>query len=345
MRPDIRLEAVDFRTYERVLASSAASGTPFHRAEWLIGTAQGLGYECTIFRVADQEGEVALIPWLNGRRGPFSVWGSPIPGSLTPYIGPLPLRPLSRNAKVALTLHAADSLMTSHRVSSMSLAFPGAMAAPEAEPDPRWKMSCPETYLLDVQADEETLWRGMKSRSRGAVRKAEASGVEVRPAEDPGIVALFYAMLVRTFGRHGSVPPHPRGLYQSLWAHLVPAGMLRTLVAWHEGKAVSIGLFVHDDREVHFLSGASDPEALGIGAANAVQWELIRWAAAKGLATYDLGGRGVSGIDKFKESFGPRVASYTRFERSTFSARVARRILEWSYRSSWRRRLSPGRAK
>ncbi len=340
MSCSVHVEPVDLKTYERALASAPAALTPFHRPEWLLGVADGLAYACTFVRVTDQDEAACLIPWLHGRRGPFTIWGSPVPGSMTPYIGPVPLHPLPAGRGMAVTVDAAEYLMISRRVSLMSLGFQeGDATAIDAD---KWGVSAPETYLLDLNQDEDTLWKGLKSRARGVVRKAETEGVEVGPADDPAVLESFYQMLLETFKRRGATPPHSLGLYQSLWRHVHPAGMLRVLVARHHGKPVSIGLFLHDDRTVHFLSGASDPEALASGAASAVQWNLIRWAARSGRETYDLGGKGIPSIDKFKESFGPEITSYVRLERSSLPARAARRLLEWSYRAGWRRYLPGG---
>ena len=59
------------------------------------------------------------------------------------------------------------------------------------------------THLLKTDADVETLWHAYNKRVRGAVRKAEKSGVEVTNTNSEAALSTFYDMYLMTVQRLG----------------------------------------------------------------------------------------------------------------------------------------------
>ncbi|MDH3469671.1 MAG: peptidoglycan bridge formation glycyltransferase FemA/FemB family protein, partial [Gammaproteobacteria bacterium] len=73
-----------------------------------------------------------------------------------------------------------------------------------------------QTWVVDLAGDVNDLWRNMEGRARTAVRKAEKSGVTVRPANRDGDLDIYYALHTETYRRTG-VPPHPRAYFEAIW--------------------------------------------------------------------------------------------------------------------------------
>ena len=71
-------------------------------------------------------------------------------------------------------------------------------------------------------------------------------------------------------------------------------------------EIVSSAIFLKtDSTRVLFFAGASNNTGLKMGASAAIQWEAIKHYKLKTqVSFYDLGGLGVSSIDRFKKSFG-----------------------------------------
>lgn len=306
--------------------------TLFHHPAWLRAVADGLNWELSIIRI-DGPSIVGFLPGFSLRKGPFYLFGSPLKGSMTPYVGPVFLAGM-RPGKEAMPklLHTVTNYChTSMGVDSVEIGlkeFPPKRLRSLSEH--RCRISQPETYIIDLQQGHEALWSALGYSGRRKVRKARKCEVEIVRAESASVIDVFYEMLEVTFARRNTLPFHPKSLFSSLYEYLVPEHMLEVLIARYEGKAIATGLFAHNDDEIHFVSGASWKEAYEVAANNLLQWHLIEWSATQGMETYDMGGKGIPGVDRFKELFGPRVHEYTIVSREVLTARIARELYQYA---------------
>ena len=71
------------------------------------------------------------------------------------------------------------------------------------------------THLLKTNGDVESLWHAYNKRVRGAVRKAEKSGVMVTDTDSEEALSTFYDMYLMTVKRLGGTPK-PQALMQTL---------------------------------------------------------------------------------------------------------------------------------
>jgi hypothetical protein len=88
---------------------------------------------------------------------------------------------------------------------------------------------------------------------------------------------------------------------------LLPRDLLWSWGAHYDGKIVAAGLFLHDENEVHYLSGASRPEYGSLPTSYLLHWHAIQTGASTGLQTFHSEASKVRSIDQFKESFRPRA--------------------------------------
>jgi hypothetical protein len=78
--------------------------------------------------------------------------------------------------------------------------------------------------------------------------------------------------------------------------------------AWgakYQGQIIAACLFLHDDQEVHFVSGASLPQFGNLPTSYLLHWNAIEKASASGLRVYNSDASQIPSIDQFKESFRP----------------------------------------
>ncbi len=283
----------------------------FSHPLWLRTVKDGVGYE-PVGVLTEQDGRrVALQIYYRTARGPFRIIGSPLPGGFTPYFSTIYFEPGREPEQAALLKSQFDFLRRRGYALIEWWFYERSEQLAELARLTGGRARSKSTYVLAVEEDREAMWKKLESRARNMVRKAEKEGVVARRLSGtPEEVSQFYGMLETVFAKRGLNPPHPIAFYQALARNLGPQGRLLFLSAELNGRPLAMGLFPHDDHEIHYLSGASLPEGNKLAANNLVQWETIKYAAERRLKLYNLGGRGIASIDKFKASFGGVVHDY-----------------------------------
>ncbi len=177
----------------------------------------------------------------------------------------------------------------------------------------REQVQFPNTMLLDLTPDEESLLAAMKQKTRYNIRLAMRRGVSVRSGgrED---LPVFYALYSATAKRDGFVI-RPFGYYRRVWETFLDAGMGHLLLAEVEGEPVAgVFLFRFAEKAWYFY-GASASKHRKLMPNHLLQWEAIRWAKSQGCSVYDLWGAPTKlseedpmwGVYRFKLGFGARL--------------------------------------
>lgn len=169
----------------------------------------------------------------------------------------------------------------------------------------------PNTGLLDLTPDEESLLANMKSKSRYNIRLAARRGVRVTEP-DEGALQHFFQMYAETAARDGFLI-RPEAYYLDLWRDFLKRDLAHLLVAEVEGDAVAGLILFHFGDRVWYMYGASTDRHRNLMPTYALQWEAIRWARSRGARLYDLWGApddledpedGLAGVWRFKSGFG-----------------------------------------
>jgi peptidoglycan pentaglycine glycine transferase (the first glycine) len=176
-----------------------------------------------------------------------------------------------------------------------------------------WRPASPiqpaATRLIDLRADEATLWSDLRKKWRQYVNRARTGGVTV---EDAGAEALgtFYEIYRETAARAGFLI-RTEAAYRDIWEAYRPLGLARLLIARHPGGEPAAALFL-----IRCGTRVVEPYG-GMTAAGAesranylLKWEAIRSSREAGAATYDLWGLAHPGIAHFKAGFGGREVRY-----------------------------------
>lgn len=190
------------------------------------------------------------------------------------------------------------------------------------------------THTLDLRLGFEALWNDcFSSKNRNKCRKAERAGVAVRRDSGPGAADRYYdlySIATRSWGY--SEPPYPRGLLRSL----LDSEAAELWLAHHDGSPISGALLLLGSEDVFYWSGALNREFHSLAPSNAVIRAAIESACERGFTYFDFGASGrLTGVEKFKESFGAEPREYQSVRLSTRRYR----LLE-----GWRARLSRRRA-
>lgn len=191
------------------------------------------------------------------------------------------------------------------------------------------------THLLKTDGDIDSLWHAYNKRVRGAVRKAQKSGVKVTDTENNADLSTFYDMYLMTVKRLGGTPK-PRALMKTL----LQQGVAKLAIATYQGTIIAGLLYLYFNRTVTLWCEASVPAYLQYRPNNAIFHHIITWACKEGYEWVDFGASPPEseGLIAHKEQYSAQktdFCSYTKiispFKRSlwTRSEAALRKIYTW----------------
>ena len=140
------------------------------------------------------------------------------------------------------------------------------------------------THLLKTDGDVDILWNAYNKRIRGAVRKAEKSGVEVTDTDSEEALSTFYDMYLMTLKRLGGTPK-PRSLMRTLLQRKIA----KLAIATYNGTIIAGLLYLCFNRTLTLWSEASVPAFLKYRPNNAIFHYIITEACREGYQTVDFG--------------------------------------------------------
>ena len=326
--PSIDIDTLSLADYARFLArQDVGPVTLYHDPRWLRAVDEGLGMRTTVLGLQASGDLVGALPGFMVRKLGVRVFGAPLRGSMTPYLGWVLTRSTPVESRAVLggvAAHCARRLGCHY--AEIGMLEPPSDLPPEPPLD-GWRSAQRETYMLDLRAGEAPLWSNLGQRTRGKVRKAAKSGVSIERVRERDFLDAFFPMVESSYARHRAVSPHPKRFYESLCLHLAPHGLMEMFAAKYEGRVIAGALVLHDGREARCMSNASLPEYHQMYPNNLLHWEIISWACAAGLERYDFGGKGDPGIDRFKETFHPSPYAYTFYWRASPPLALARSLV------------------
>jgi hypothetical protein len=279
--------------------------SPFHHPAWLKSSGEGIGLENVYIGILKENDMLGVVPGYLTYRGPVRLFGSPMRGTMTSYLGPTGLDLADHSEEmVDLITQCNEFIRKQWHVQYARFTVRNAPSNGKLALVKNWKQQRAGSYRLDITPGEEAVWKGLKSDCRRNIRKARKAGIEIAPLHD---TEIFYQMLDETFRRHQTTSFHTPRFFQKLMDELVPADCLWPMSAIYNGQTIAVGLFLHDDREVHYLSGASSPEFGNLPTSYLLHWNAIEKGIRAGLKIFNSDASRVRSIDRFKESYRPTL--------------------------------------
>jgi len=300
------------------LASSDAAWDAFveanPRASYLqlsawAGTKAANGWRAWGLEAAQQEGRVgarillrrpSAVPWTfaYAPRGPLATrWDRDSLAAFTELVR-CSASPAGRVSHLRIDpeieLDGPDDLEGATR---RTLAALGWRPAPEIQPA--------VTRVIDLAADQEALWAGLRGKWRQYVNRARSNGVTVEERGPDGL-ATFHAIMAETSARTGT-PIRTEDSYRAIWAAFGPTGRARLLFALGpDGTPEAVLFLVRAGGRVVEPYGGMTAAGAASRANYLLKWEAIRSSRAAGGSSYDMWGLVHPGIRQFKEGFGGR---------------------------------------
>jgi CelD/BcsL family acetyltransferase involved in cellulose biosynthesis len=287
--------------------------TLFHESAWLahlldIHPDGRIRY----FEVHGDAGVVGLACALEVRRFGLRVWGSPLPGTGTNYLGPA----LDDASLMEEAVRAFVECGRARRVAHIELANPALDGADlsalgfTAQPG--------LTHLVPLPDNAEEAWAGLKSACRNRVRKGQQNELRPEITDDPAIADEFFEQFIEVYGKQGMAVPFRVERPRSLFRRLAPAGRVLALRIWAGDHIAATGLFPYDERCIYFWGAASWLADQHLCPNELLHWTVMEAAVERGIPLYNMCG----GASRFKDKFGGSDQPYTMHTRS------AHRILD-----------------
>lgn len=149
----------------------------------------------------------------------------------------------------------------------------------------------PNTIIIDIDADDETILARMNQGTRRKIRQGAKKGVRFYQGTADDIDA-FNAMMGAT-GARNEFGVHSADYYRrafELFSAEADRESVALFMATHEGDMLAGIMVAAVGADAWYLYGASSDIKRNLMATYGVQWEAIRWARARGCQRYDLWG-------------------------------------------------------
>src|ERR1700683_4593303 len=176
------------------------------------------------------------------------------------------------------------------------------------------------TVFVDLSGGEEAVLASFNQTARRNIRKAQAAGVTVTPGDPtPENLKPMFELIRGTEGRaHYGL--RSEAYFTDYWKSQIAAGQAQLLFATHEGDVLA-GIFVTFlGQRAWYKDGGSFDKQRELQAPYLLQWETMRWLAARGITSYDLVGSpnrdqvgtgdSRDGLYEFKRKFNPEITEF-----------------------------------
>jgi hypothetical protein len=293
----------------------------FHRSIWLRFLEETQPGKILKFKIMNNGRVEGYLAGLLVRKGPLNIWGSPLPGTTTNYMGPI----VNKHFNTEDFIKALDDFSRTHKIHHVELVSP--FLNKDVMEGVGYTVFKDITYVVSLTPNEDLMWKKLKSECRNRIRKGINNGLTVEDTDDPTFVREYYNELLEVFGRQGLVPTYPIERVKSLFANLKPNNLLALQVK-SKDIVVATGLFPYDDRCVYFFGGASWTKYQSLCPNELLHWTAMTIAAKIGIKEYDMTGGGT-----FKPKFGGIQLNVYGYHKSyTLLAKYGRSIYKSLFR-------------
>jgi peptidoglycan pentaglycine glycine transferase (the first glycine) len=191
------------------------------------------------------------------------------------------------------------------------------------------------TIVIPLEGSQEEWLGRMKQKTRYNIRLAEKKDIVVVQSSN---VEAFYNLMLKTGERDG-FGVHSRAYYQKAYDLFTKKGQCALFLAEFQGNPLAgLMAFVSGKRAWYFYGASNDEERQRMPT-YLLQWEAMRWAAARGCNGYDLWGVPDFDEDYLETNFEQKsddLWGVYRFKRG-FGGRLYRSIGAWDkvYKPFW----------
>lgn len=176
-----------------------------------------------------------------------------------------------------------------------------------------FKMLYSETYIIDLELDEESLLMNLHKKLRNEIKKGVKNGTKIVKMNNKEGLDLFYDLHKETFDR-SDYEALGKDFFESVYTEYVQLGNGNLFLAFADEVVISGAIIIESSNTALYMWGAStgDKQYNMFEGQKVLLWESILEAKRNGKKYFDLGGvtsnaeKGTKreGIYIFKKKFG-----------------------------------------
>lgn len=190
-----------------------------------------------------------------------------------------------------------------------ALPHPLASDQPEAFRKLDFKVLPQHTFLLDLTLDIAQLWKNIKRKTRGNVRRAIRRGVDVEISNSVSDFNEYFSLLNQSRKRNKMRPVNYSILY-NMWRDMVSHNVLNLFVAKHNGRIIAGYLIPFFNGYINYWGVAQSMTDKNnkLCSTDLLMWKIIEWGHNSGQKYFDftLGTTEGGGVAFFKGKWGGR---------------------------------------
>ncbi|MGL5543073.1 MAG: lipid II:glycine glycyltransferase FemX [Fusobacteriaceae bacterium] len=186
-----------------------------------------------------------------------------------------------------------------------------------------------DTICIEIEGeDEEKIWESFTCKCRNNLNKAFRNNLTVQITHD---VETFHDIYIKTMERNcaSSYYYFSQEFFQNTLKLLGEGAKI--FLAYHEGRAVSGILVIHNGEYMHDHFSGTDPEYRDLGANNMLVYEAAKWGARNGKKYFHLGG-GCTGngdcLFRYKSTFTKKEPYHFYIGKKIQNPEIYRRLVE-----------------
>lgn len=174
------------------------------------------------------------------------------------------------------------------------------------------------TFVLDLTKSEEELLKSFHSKTRYNIKVSQKHNVQIKEDNSDSAFASYLALTHETTGRQGFYA-HNDYYHQTMWNIMHKAGIAHLFTATYNDEVISAWIIFTWKKTIYYPYGASSRNHRETMAPTLLLWEIIRWAKARDITTFDLwGAMGPNpdihdpwfGFHRFKQGFNPELVEF-----------------------------------
>ena len=172
--------------------------------------------------------------------------------------------------------------------------------------------------LIDLNFSEEQLWKGIHSKRRNEIRKAEKEGLTVDEIDNPDSIRRTYPILKEVYQR-AKLPIPDQSLFYNAFKILGSKGYMKVFGAFYQDKLIGTMYVFSCHKRIYDWYAGSFREYYRKHPNDIIPWAVIRKSKEQGYSVFDFGGAGKPGLPykvrDYKMQYGGEVVNFGRFEK------------------------------
>lgn len=242
------------------------------------------------------------------------IYGSPMPGILGPYLGPVFVRNVNESDREKVI----NAILWELRFLYLDITLPPMFFKGFIKLNKNFRTKCLQfennTSIVDLSFGEEAVWEGMSGRARTRIRKAIKNNVITDISNEINFLDDFSDMYSMMWEKQRITTYEKKEFFQAINELYAGTDHLLCVKAEKDGVVLGYNIFILNSEIMYSFAMVISKEGRMYEANSLMWWESMKIAVKKGIKKFDVCGTNNSRIGTFKESFGGKKVTSIRYK-------------------------------